>query len=86
MCVKKFFFSKFGRFQDNSRQLYYQMNFVTGIFRQHFKLLTCFDLSPLHQILSSPLMFATPVGDPAFYGVSSLHVLVSKIHIYMPKM
>ena len=48
VCLKKFIFSKFGGLQTYSQQLYYQMNFFTGIFRQHFKL-------PLpHQILRSP--------------------------------
>ena len=58
--MKKLIFSKFGGLQAYSRQLYYQMNSFTGIFRQYFKLPPCppcFDLShppPLHQIFSSP--------------------------------
>ena len=37
ICEKKFIFSKFAGLQAYSRQLYYQMNFFTGTFRQHFK-------------------------------------------------
>ena len=66
VCLKKFIFSKSGGLQAYSQQLYHQMNFFTGIFRQHFKL-------PLpHQILRSPPqwwgpqppMFETSVGNP----------------------
>ena len=38
MCVKKFIFSKFTGLQNYNRQLYYQMNSISGIFRQDFKL------------------------------------------------
>ena len=67
--MKKFIFSKFARLQAYRRQLYYQMNSITGIFRQHLKappmLLPCIDLSSsLHQISKSPTMFSAPVGNP----------------------
>ena len=32
MCVKKFIFSKVADLQAYSQQLYYEMNFFTGIF------------------------------------------------------
>ena len=35
--MKKFIFSKFGGLRTYSRQLYYQMDSFTGIFRQHLK-------------------------------------------------
>ena len=56
MC-EEVHFSKFAGLQAYSRQLYYQMNSVTGIFQQHFKppmLPPCIDLSHPHQILNSP--------------------------------
>ena len=67
ICLKKFIFSKFGGLQACSRQFYHQMNSFPGIFWQYFKLPhapPCFDLSPSHQILRSPPMFATPAGNP----------------------
>ena len=48
--MKKFIFSKFGGLQACSRQLYYQMNSFTGIFRQHVKLPPC----PPQQIFRTP--------------------------------
>ena len=48
--MKKFIVSKFAGLQAYSWQLYYQMNFITGIFGQHFKPPPCspiIDLSPL---------------------------------------
>ena len=87
MCVKKFIFSKFAGLQAYSRQLYYQMNSFTGIFRQHFKppmLPPCIDLSPppSRQILKSPSspMFSTPVGNPV-YGKRWLTVLIFCIQL-----
>ena len=47
---------KFAVLQAYSRQLYYQMNSLAGIFWQHFKSPPCspmYWLKPLHQILKS---------------------------------
>ena len=47
--MKKFIFSKFAGLLAYSWQLYYQMNFFKGIFRQHLKppmLPPCIDLRP----------------------------------------
>ena len=47
--MKKFIFSKFAGLQTYSRQLYYQINSFTGIFRHHFTppmLSICTDLRP----------------------------------------
>ena len=44
-----------------SRQLYYQMNSFRGIFRHHFMLPLCFDLSPPPQILRSPPLTRLPI-------------------------
>ena len=46
-----------------------QTNSFTGIFQHCFNppmLCPCIDSNPLHQILKSPLMFWTPVGNPAY--------------------
>ena len=86
ICVKKYIFSKFGGFQGYSRHLYCKKNFVAGIFG-HLKFPHAFDLSsPPSKFKEPPPMFTTPVGNPALHGVSSLNVLVCKIHIYMPQM
>ena len=62
--MKKFIFSKFPGSQAYRRELYYQMNSFTGIFRQHFK-------PPMlpHQILKCPHMFSTPVTNPDKYTI-----------------
>ena len=56
MCVKKFTFSKFAGLQAYSQQLYYQMNFITGIFQQHFKPPK---LPPCRLKLPPPFKFST---------------------------
>ena len=68
MCMKKFIFSKFADLEAYSRQLYYRMNSVTGIYWQYFKppmVPTCIDLNPSPiKFWRAPSMFITPVGNP----------------------
>ena len=78
-CVKKFIFSKFAGLQAHRRQLYYQMNSFTGIFKMHFKppmLLPCIDLSP-------PTIKFRPCGKPwkggAHYGFTTPKI------VYLPR-
>ena len=79
MCVKKFIFSKFADLEAYSRQLYYRMNSVTGIYWQYFKppmVPTCIDLNPSPiKFWRAPSMFITPVGNP--------EVLYKLIYIYI---
>ena len=79
MCMKKFIFSKFADLEAYSRQLYYRMNSVTGIYWQYFKppmVPTCIDLNPSPiKFWRAPSMFITPVGNP--------EVLYKLIYIYI---
>ena len=71
VCLKKFIFSKFAGLQVYSGLLFYQMNSITGIFRQHFKshmLPPCIDLSsPPIKYWRAPPMFSTSVGNPVYW-------------------
>ena len=97
MCMKKFIFSKFADLEAYSRQLYYRMNSVTGIYWQYFKppmVPTCIDLNPSPiKFWRAPSMFITPVGNPeVLYKLIYIYIyiyllfyiwFIIYIHIYM---
>ena len=80
--MKKFIFSKFGRLQAYSRQLYYQMTpsqvFFTSILCSPHAPPPCFDLNPPSPAsnIEEPPMFATPLGNPAFGGEKDSEVVI----------
>ena len=78
ICVKKFIFSKFAGLQAYSRQLYYQMNSFTGIFRQYLKPsshappMYWLKPPPIRFWRATPPMFSTPVGSPGVSHTSGI--------------